>query len=82
VENCNNDAARSRHPAILLPPPHAGQARYRRWQALVGPVFGVLKEQPGMRRLRLRGLTKAATEVALYCTAFNLTRLWRSTAKR
>ncbi len=60
----------------------AGQARYRRRQALVEPVFGVLKEQRGMRHLRLRGLSKAGTEVALYCTAFNLTRMWRTVARR
>ncbi len=60
----------------------AGQARYRRRQGLVEPVFGVLKQQPGMRHLRLRGLSKAATEVALYCTAFNLTRMWRTVARR
>jgi transposase len=60
----------------------AGQARYRRRQALVEPVFGVLKEQRGMRHLRLRGLRKAGTEVALYCTAFNLTRMWRTVAQR
>jgi hypothetical protein len=33
----------------------AGQARYRRRQELVEPVFGVLKEQRGMRRFRRRG---------------------------
>jgi Transposase DDE domain/Transposase domain (DUF772) len=55
----------------------AGQARYRRRQALVEPVFGVLKEQRGMRRFRLRGLEKVSVETALACTAFNLTRLWR-----
>ena len=60
----------------------AGQARYRRRQALVEPVFGVLKEQRGMRRLRLRGLRKAGTEVSLYCTAFNLTRMWRTMVRR
>ena len=60
----------------------AGQARYRRRQALVEPVFGVLKEQRGMRHLRLRGLSKATAEVALYCTAFNLTRMWRTVAQR
>ena len=60
----------------------AGQARYRRRQALGEPVFGVLKEQRGMRHLRLRGLGKAGTEVALYCTAFNLTRMWRTVARR
>lgn len=54
----------------------AGQARYRRRQALVEPVFGVLKEQRGMRRFRLRGLEKVGVETALACMAFNLTRLW------
>ena len=46
-------------------------------QALVELVIGVLKEQRGLRRLRLRGLSKVAVEVALACTAFNLTRMWR-----
>lgn len=57
----------------------AGQARYRRRQALVEPVFGVLKEQRGMRRFRLRGLGKVSVETALACLAFNLTRMWRMT---
>jgi len=56
----------------------AGQARYRRRQALVEPVIGVLKEQRGLRRFRLRGLKKVAVELALACTAFNLTRMWQS----
>ncbi|MBZ5671775.1 MAG: transposase [Acidobacteriia bacterium] len=60
----------------------AGPARYRRRQALVEPVIGVLKEQRGMRRFRLRGLSKLGTEVALLCTAFNLTRMWRMLTKR
>jgi hypothetical protein len=55
----------------------AGRARYRRRQALVEPVIGVLKEQRGRRRFRLRGLSKVGVEVALTCTAFNLTRRWR-----
>jgi transposase len=55
----------------------AGQARYRRRQALVEPVIGVLKEQRGMRRFRLRGLEKVRVETALACIAFNLTRMWR-----
>jgi transposase len=58
----------------------AGKTRYRRRQALVEPVIGVLKEQRGMRRVRLRGLSKVAGEIALACTAFNLTRLWQNTA--
>ena len=55
----------------------AGRVRYRRRQALVEPVIGILKEQRGMRRFRLRGLSKVGVEVALACTAFNLTRMWR-----
>jgi len=60
----------------------AGQARYRRRGALVEPVFGVLKEQRGLRRFRLRGLKKVAVEWALACTAFNLTRMWQRAATR
>ena len=60
----------------------AGRARYRRRQALVEPVIGILKEQRGMRRFRLRGLRKVGVEVALACTAFNLTRMWRLAASR
>ena len=58
-----------------------GKIRYRRRQALVEPVIGVLKEQRGMRGVRLRGLSKVGAEIALACTAFNLTRLWRKTAR-
>jgi IS5 family transposase len=54
----------------------AGQARYRRRQALVEPVIGVLKEQHRMRRFRPRGLEKVSVETALACTASNLTRMW------
>ena len=60
----------------------AGQVRYRRRQALVEPVIGILKEQRGLRRFRLRGLSKVGVEVALTCTAFNLTRMWRLAASR
>jgi transposase len=60
----------------------AGQARSRRRGALVEPVFGVLKEQRGMRRFRLRGLKKVAVELALACSAFNLTRMWQGAATR
>jgi len=57
-----------------------GKIRYRRRQALVEPVIGVLKEQRGLRRVRLRGLSKVSGEIALACTAFNLTCMWRKTA--
>jgi len=54
----------------------SGQALYQRRKATVEPVMGVLKEQRGMRRFRLRGLAQVGIELALACTAYNLTRLW------
>ena len=53
-----------------------GRAIYGRRKALIEPVFGVLKEQRGLRQFRRRGLEKAAVEVAMAATAYNLTRLW------
>ena len=55
----------------------AGRAVYGRRKAIVEPVLGVLKEQRGMRRFRLRGLAKVAVEFTLAATALNLTRIWR-----
>ena len=54
-----------------------GRAVYQRRKEIVEPVLGVLKEQRGMRRFRLRGLAKVAVEFALAATALNLTRIWR-----
>jgi len=54
-----------------------GQRRYRRRREVVEPVWGVLKEQRGMRRFRMRGLVKVAIEFTFAATALNLTRLWR-----
>jgi transposase len=56
----------------------AGRAIYGRRKAIVEAVNGVLKEQRGMRRFRQRGLQKVAVELALSCTAYNLTRMWRA----
>jgi transposase len=50
---------------------------YARRKALVEPVFGVLKQQRGMRQFRRRGLTAVGTEWALATTAYNLTRLFQ-----
>lgn len=54
-----------------------GRAIYGRRKAIVEPVNGVLKEQRGMRRFRMRGLQKVAIEWVLATTAYNLTRMWR-----
>lgn len=55
-----------------------GRAIYGRRKALIEPIFGVLKEQRGMRQFRRRGLEKVAVEMALAATAYNLTRLWNT----
>jgi transposase len=54
----------------------AGRAQYARRKAVVEPVFGVLKQQRGMRQFRTRGLPKVALEFTLAALAYNLTRLY------
>jgi transposase len=49
---------------------------YTRRKALVEPVFGVLKQQRGMRQFRRRGWSAVGAEWALATTAFNLTRMF------
>jgi hypothetical protein len=54
----------------------AMRSDYKRRKALVEPVFGVLKQQRGMRQFRCRGLVAVSTEWALAATAFNLSRIF------
>ena len=58
----------------LLSP--AGREAYARRKALAEPVFGVLKEQRGMRQFRLRGQPKVAVEFTLASLAHNLRRMY------
>jgi transposase len=53
-----------------------GRQTYRRRKALIEPVFGVLKEQRGLRGFRMRGRVKVAIELTLATLAYNLTRLY------
>ena len=53
----------------------AGRAAYARRKAIVEPVFGVLKQQRGMRQFRTRGLQNVNNEFTLATLAFNITRL-------
>src|ERR1022692_1497766 len=55
----------------------AGRDIYQRRQALVEPVFGILKEQRGMRKFRRRGLAAVTTEWILAAIAYNITRMLR-----
>lgn len=57
----------------------AGRAVYGRRKGLVEPVLGTLKEQRGMKRFRLRGLSKVSIEFTLATIAYNLTRLYALT---
>ena len=71
---------RARHPAhrrmrAKLRSP-AGQAAYARRKAIVEPVFGVLKQQRGMRQFRTRGLNKVKNEFTLATLAYNVTRMF------
>jgi len=52
-----------------------GQAAYARRKAVVEPVFGVLKQQRGIRQFHTRGLQNVNNEFALATLAFNITRL-------
>jgi hypothetical protein len=53
---------------------------YGRRKELVEPVFGIIKEQQGLRRFLLRSRTNVTSEWKLLATAFNLrtlARLWQ-----
>ena len=54
----------------------AGKRCYEQRKTMVEPVFGVLKEQRGMRRFRLRGMEKVGTEWTLAVLAYNLGRMY------
>jgi len=57
--------------------PRRDESIYQRRQAVVEPVFGILKEQRGMRKFRRRGLAAVTTEWMLAAIAYNLTRMAR-----
>lgn len=82
-----NKRQRRRHPGLnerrkrLREPP--GRTAMARRKALVESVFGVLKQQRGMRRFRRPGLAAVSVEWTLATTAYNITRLYnqRKTAQ-
>ena len=55
----------------------AGRGIYRRRKALVEPVFGVLKQQRGLRQFRLRGLQRVGIEFTLAALGYNLSRMYQ-----
>ena len=51
-----------------------GRTWYKKRKALVEPVFGILKEQRGMRQFQRRGLSAVALEWTLAAIVHNLIR--------
>jgi hypothetical protein len=49
---------------------------YRRRKELIEPTFGIIKEQMGVRRFLLRGLSNVKAEGCFIATAFNLRTLY------
>jgi transposase len=54
-----------------------GRNIYRQRKAIVEPVFGVLKQQRGLRQFRLRGLERVGIEFTLAAIGYNLSRLYQ-----
>ena len=69
------DAALRRHRAWMAT--DEARSAFKKRKQLVEPVFGIIKEQQGLRRFLLRGLGNVAAEWTLLATAFNLRTLWR-----
>lgn len=55
----------------------AGRRQYQQRKNLVEPIFGILKEQSGLRQFHTRGLASVNAEFALMAIAFNLKRMFR-----
>ena len=92
VAGCITNGSRRR--SLVIGPYDTALRRHRAWMAtnkaqsalkmrkqLVEPVFGIVKEQQGVRRFLLRGIDNVAAEWTLLATAFNLRTLWRSRSR-
>jgi len=74
-----DDAALRRQRALMAS--QSAKATYSRRKELIEPTFGIIKEQQGVRRLLLRGLSNADAEWSLLAVAFNLrtlARVWQN----
>jgi transposase len=57
-----------------------GRKRYKLRQQTVEPVFGIVKEQFGLRQFLHRGLAKVRSTWRLTCAVFNIMKLYRAGA--
>lgn len=79
VEVTDQDALLRQHRAHMAT--EEAKAQYARRKELIEPVFGILKEQQGARRLLLRGLEAVRAEWSVLAAAFNLrtlARVWQA----
>ena len=81
-----NERQKKRTPGLAerrdkLREPKARDHQKRR-KAVVEPVFGVLKQQRGMRKFRRRGLEAVAVEWTIATIAYNVTRMWTKTQEK
>ena len=74
-----DDTALRRHRAWMAT--NEARSAFKRRKQLVEPVFGIIKEQQGVRRFLLRGVGNVTAEWTLLATACNLRtlrRIWRA----
>lgn len=62
-------------------PTRAGRQAYEQRKSTIEPVFGIIKEVMGFRRLSLRGLSTVNLEWKLVSLSYNLKRLFHMGAK-
>jgi transposase len=72
LKRYRGDAAKEALRTAMADP--ARRRRYRQRQAMVEPVFSVLKHRQGLTRFRRRGLAAVRREFALHVMAYNLGR--------
>lgn len=72
IKRYRGDPAKEALRAAMTDP--VRRRRYRRRQAMVEPVFSVLKQRQGLVRFRRRGLAGVRREFALHVMAYNLGR--------
>lgn len=66
----SHEGALHRHRELMAT--HEAQALYGRRKELSEPVFGIIKEQMGLRRFLTRGWDNVRAEATMLATAFNL----------
>ncbi len=71
-----HEAALRRHRELMVT--QEALAAYRQRKELSEPVFGILKEQMGLRRFLTRGLNNVIAEATMIATAFNLRTLCKA----